>query len=242
MPYDPNEDSKTKRLNEWMRQARSEGLVDGDFVWVSGKEEAIKQWLDRGRKTGVLLLAGALDPSEQDGLQKRFRAVITLLLTFMAVGLLMVGLGIGSSTMPPLLVSVAAGLLGSATAAFISCLNRRANGFEDKLGNTFPDPMENKERFGQSMSYWLMCRPFLGAVMGGIAYWGMAGGVFISAEKAKAFPGELAKVAFVGAVAELFAKTLYDILQNILKSTFKTQRPNNALHPTVAGASVSDRG
>jgi hypothetical protein len=50
----------------------------------------------------------------------------------------------------------------------------------------------------------------------------MAGGVFISAEKAKEFPSQLAKVAFVGSIAGLFAKTLYDILQNVLKSTFKT--------------------
>jgi hypothetical protein len=223
MTYNPNEDPKTKRLNEWLRQGQSEGLVDDRLAWVSGKEDAIEKWLKRGKESGVLLLAGELSEACQRELQTRFRWVLAFLLTMMGAGVSAIfWLGKSPTTSSHLLTGVVAGLLGSATAAFISCLDRRANGFEDKYGNAFPDPMERKERFGKSMSYWLMCRPFLGVVMGVIAYLWVASGLLPGMKPPDSSAEDFYRVAFVGSIAGLFAKTLYDILQNVLKGILKS--------------------
>jgi len=182
MRFDPNQEPTTKRLNEWMIQGKAERLFDDQLAWTSGKEEAIKEWLDRGRKRGVLLLASELDKLERDLLHKRFKYVAAYL-----VGLILLAISVismASARLLPLLVCVVAGILGSAAAALISSLNRRANGFEDRLGNASPDPFEKKERFSDGMSYWFFCRPFLGAAMAAIAYWGMAGAVFLSGNDA----------------------------------------------------------
>jgi hypothetical protein len=219
MSYDPDQDSTTKHLREWLSQGQCEGLFDDKLRWLPGKADAIKEWLDRGKRSGVLLLAGELAPADRASLERRFYFVVGYLLAMMIAGIWVIVSGISQGWLTLPYLSAIAGLLGSATAAYISCLNRRANGFEDRQGNGFPDPLVKKERFGEGMSYWFLGRPFLGAVMGLIAYWGLSGG--ISYEGTTAFPESATRVAFIGSIAGLFAKTLYEILLGALKATFK---------------------
>lgn len=219
MSYDPDHDPTAKHLREWLSQGQSEGLFDDKLRWLPGKADAIKEWLDRGKRSGVLLLAGKLAPADRASLQKRFYFVVGYLLALMIASSWVIVSGVSQEWLPLPYLSLVAGLLGSATAAYISCLNRRANGFEDNLGNGFPDPLVRKERFGEGMSYWFLGRPFLGAVMGLIAYWGLNSGA--SGQGAAAFAESATHVAFISSIAGLFAKTLYEILLGVLKATFK---------------------
>jgi len=112
-------------------------------------------------------------------------------------------------------ISVRAGALGSTTTALVSCLNRRANGFEDRCGRQTPDPDTRKERFNQGMYYWFLARPFLGATVAAVIYWGIQGGVF------ELSLTQSAEVAFYGFLSGLLAKTILDLLRGLLKNIFK---------------------
>ena len=60
----------------------------------------------------------------------------------------------------------------------MSCLNRYTHGLEGSNGGQTPFPKERKERFNAGMYYWFLFRPWLGAVVGLAAYWGLAAKVF----------------------------------------------------------------
>lgn len=118
----------------------------------------------------------------------------------------------------PIFLALIAGVLGSATAAIVSCLDRRADGFEDSQGAQVPRTKERKERFNEGMFYWFLVRPWLGAVMGAVAYWGLTGKVF--GEKGD-LDANLARLAFYCFIAGLLAKSLIDIFRGLLKNIFK---------------------
>jgi hypothetical protein len=130
-------------------------------------------------------------------------------------GLLVIVTAVGGLRMAQAMwISVTAGALGSATTALVSCLNRRANGFEDRCGRQTPDPDTRKERFNQGMYYWFLARPFLGATVAAVIYWGIQGGVF------ELSLTQSAEVAFYGFLSGLLAKTILDLLRGLLKNIF----------------------
>ena len=113
---------------------------------------------------------------------------------------------------PPLL-GVAAGFLGSSTAALRSALDRHANGIENADGRQWPDPENKKERFNLRMATWFWYRPILGAVMGFVVYLAAQAGLL---QAARSGPG----LAFFALLAGLFAKSLLDLLLDKFKALF----------------------
>jgi hypothetical protein len=111
------------------------------------------------------------------------------------------------------LISLLAGFLGSSTAALRSCLDRHAQGIEDKDGHQWPDPRSKKERFNRRMAVWFWYRPVLGAVVGFMVYLAGASGVFSRAHSA---PG----LAFFALIGGLFAKSLLDLFLDKFKTLF----------------------
>lgn len=63
-----------------------------------------------------------------------------------------------------------------------------------------PNPDTRKERFNQGMYYWFLARPFLGATVAAVIYWGIQGGVF------ELSLTQSAEVAFYGFLSGLLAK------------------------------------
>jgi hypothetical protein len=119
-----------------------------------------------------------------------------------------------------LLLALATGIIGSATAAFVSALDRHAQGLEDRNGGATPEPEIRKERFSERMFYWFLGRPWLGAVVSVAVFWGGLGGNFTDS-KTSADPSSGPKVAFYGILAGLFAKSVLDILRNLPKNVFR---------------------
>jgi len=174
-------------------------------------------WLD----THSSLPANPISPGDMDSLERRFLFVRNYLsgVIIASVGAAALCLRLSSDEGCVILLSIAAGILGSGAAALRSALDRRANGFADKNGNAWPDPNTRKGRFSEAMSHWFLLRPLLGAVTGPLAYWGTVGGVLGCPAKETATSPE--KVAFLAALAGLFAKSLLDLLQRALKDVFK---------------------
>jgi len=119
-----------------------------------------------------------------------------------------------------LLVALATGVIGSATAAFVSALDRHAHGLEDKAGVGTPDPDVSRERFSERMFYWFLGRPWLGAVVSVAVFWGILGGD-LTPDGASRTDLSGPNVAFYGLLAGLFAKSVLDILRNLPKNVFR---------------------
>jgi predicted membrane-bound spermidine synthase len=119
---------------------------------------------------------------------------------------------------PRVLLAIAGGLLGSAIAALMSCVQRRADGFEDSYGKQVPESEERKDRFNRGMFYWFLVRPWLGGVVGAVAYWSLVGKVF--GDKGD-LDSDLPRLAFYSFIAGLFAKSLLEIFGGLLKNVFK---------------------
>jgi hypothetical protein len=214
MAYDPKKDPAAQKLSEWIITAQREGLHERDVGWNPAKGDLIKAWLDQGKREGILALVGVPSPEQLEILERRFKQVRLWLLAVLIGGAATVGFGITTFHLAPPFLATTAGLVGSATAALISCLDRRANGFEAPDGAAFPDPATKKERFGLGMAEWLMTRPALGLFMGWLAYFGISGNVL----RPQTMSVTLEAMIFWAAVAGLFAKTLYDLLLGFLKA------------------------
>ena len=115
-------------------------------------------------------------------------------------------------------LALATGLLGSAIAALISCVQRHADGFEDSCGAQIPPREKTTDRFNRGMYYWFLVRPWLGAVIGTVAYWGLIGKVF--GDKGD-LDADLPRLAFYSFVAGFLAKSLLEIFSGLLKNIFK---------------------
>lgn len=110
-----------------------------------------------------------------------------------------------------LALAVATGTLGSAIAALLSALERRANGWELSNGWKYPRP-EPRDKFQTSMVPMFVARPLLGSVMGVILYlypWpaALAGSEGIS-------------VGFWGFVMGYLAKSFLEVVKGLFKSVF----------------------
>ena len=154
-------------------------------------------------------------------LERRFRYTLGYLAVVMAVPLLLTAYLLSQgSPQPLLLIAIACGTVGSATAAFVSALERHAQGLEDRMGGATPDPTAKKERFSERMFYWFLARPWLGAVVGAAVFWGLSGGD-LGTDATTARPLSGPRVAFYGLLSGLFAKSVLDILRNLPKNLFR---------------------
>jgi hypothetical protein len=70
----------------------------------------------------------------------------------------------------------------------------------------------------RGMYYWFLVRPWLGAVIGTVAYWGLIGKVF--GDKGD-LDADLPRLAFYSFVAGFLAKSLLEIFSGLLKNIFK---------------------
>jgi hypothetical protein len=159
------------------------------------------------------------DETERTRLEWLFRGTLIYLALVLGGALLYAADQVRAAKPRLFLLCVAAGIAGSATGALVSALDRHANGFEDKKGDTTPESSEKKERFSERMFYWFVMRPWLGAVVATGVFWGLASGQWPEAGAAASF--STSRVALYGLVTGLFAKSLLDILRNIPKNVFR---------------------
>lgn len=160
------------------------------------------------------------DETERDSLARLFHVNLLYLFLILAASLLLSIRLVGApSPAGALVIAIVTGILGSATAAFISCLDRRANGFEDSQGNQSPPSEHRVGRFNRGMFYWFLARPWLGAVTAAIAYWGIVGGILTPGPGAALAPEQ---AAFYGFLAGLLAKSLLDVLKGLLANIFRS--------------------
>jgi hypothetical protein len=160
----------------------------------------------------------AFNEAERPALMRLFRANLIYLAVLIAASL---STSIYFVAHPPqlrALLALATGLLGSALAALISCVQRHADGFEDSCGAQTPPREKTTDRFNRGMHYWFLVRPWLGAVVGTVAYWGLIGKVF--GDKGD-LDADLPRLAFYGFVAGFLAKSLLEIFSGLLKNMFK---------------------
>lgn len=106
------------------------------------------------------------DENQRQPLEHLFRFTLAYLGLAIAVGLLVTVYCLHKSGSGELLVvAPATGVVGSATGALVSALDRHANGLEDRAGGSLPEPEQTKERFSERMFYWFLARPWLGGVV-----------------------------------------------------------------------------
>lgn len=103
------------------------------------------------------------DKAELEALEKRARGVIGFLLGII-LGFTGVSWGlftyVNCQYYPNLLLlCICVSIVGSATAAFMSCLQRVSDGWELADGQQIPKP-NNKERFNAKLAYVLLFRRF----------------------------------------------------------------------------------
>jgi len=190
-----------KELKNWLDKGEAEKYFDADFkVDLNGKDSGFRDWLDQGRLRGFLKFQGV---TKQDiySLKKRFNLVIRILavsiLFFAVLTCVLINFKI-----PNFWIVAVAGILGSSAAAFISTLDRYANGVEDFHGNAYPDSKTKKERFNERFSNWLLYRPILGIVAAALIFYGSY--ALIPANSTWK-PSSSEQFAFLGLVAGLFA-------------------------------------
>jgi hypothetical protein len=203
-----------KELSEWLKEGGDNQYFDTEFkVNLNGKDPDFRLWLDQGRFSGFLKYQGVTE-EDVNLLRTRFKFVIRTLAILIVLFTLLTWTLIYTGV-PPFWVVVMSGILGSSTAAFVSTLDRWANGIEDFHGNAYPDPSTRKQRFNERFSNWLLYRPLLGIVAAALIYFGTNA---LIPDDSTWRPSTLEAFAFLGIVAGLFAKTLIEILLDAFKS------------------------
>ncbi len=199
-----------RELRSWLEEGKS--YFDSDSrVDLNRRDDKFRLWLDRGRQAGFLKYSGVLS-KDIETLKKRFRCVVrTLALLILVFALATWFMAFGRIFF---LIVVCGGVLGSSTAAFISALDRWANGVEDFHGNAYPDPTTKKERFNERFSSWLLFRPILGISAASLIFFGSDA---LIPNNSPWKPETSGSYAFIGIVAGLFAKTLIKVLLKAFK-------------------------
>jgi hypothetical protein len=113
-----------------------------------------------------------------------------------------------------LALAVVTGTLGSAVAALLSVLDRRAHGWELSNGWKYPQA-EPKDKFQLSMVPLFWARPLLGAVMGVLLY------VYPWPDKVAGLSD--VSIGFWGFVLGYLAKSFLDVLKGLFKNVFGKQ-------------------
>lgn len=113
-----------------------------------------------------------------------------------------------STCIGTLLDSIAAGILGSTSAALLSALDRIAHGWEDSYGNKYPQD-EPKDKFNIGMVTFFLFRPVFGILAGLLVYFGL--------QTKYVGDGTLAipNVIFWSLLCGLFVKSLIEKLKNL---------------------------
>jgi hypothetical protein len=223
-----------KELSTWLLEGKGQELVGDDFTVkyeFDPKHDERRRDLDRWlRRSPFLTLkqGETLDPDERTKLEHWFRRVLAFLtIVGIAAALGIVFVWNHDPDKHKLAICVFSAFFGGCIAAFRSCLDRRANGFEDKYGNRSPDPADKKQRFGGGMARWFIGRPLLSASVGLLLFFGLEGKVFpealikeISGEESKT----VAPLVFYACLAGLLAKTLLDLFLEAGKKLFRVEK------------------
>lgn len=168
----------------------------------------------------ILSLFYSTQSSDEVKKLERLSMIVFLVLSFViAVASIMMAFCIQKGLL--ITSGVMAGIVGSATAALLSALQRRASGWELEDGTAIPtrgddDPVQTKERFSLRMASFFIFRPFLGIIAGLIVYYGGDSLFDLNTEEPKQFK----VIIFYCLLAGLFAKTLIEILKGIFKAMF----------------------
>lgn len=211
-------------FTRWLQEGRTKNVLDSTTLNIGGDQKTLYEWLQGAPSaiSAIIHYGGPVSDNERKRLCAWFWFVLGYL-TLIGVASAWYVVGEAAQASPRRLrVAVIAGVLGSCIAAFRSCLDRRANGFEDKDGNVAPG-IEKKERFTDGMVVWFLGRPTLGAAVGLLVYAGLMGGVFSAAVKEELLNGDIWKFLFYAALAGLFAKTILDLLLEVVKKVFRVE-------------------
>jgi ABC-type Fe3+-siderophore transport system permease subunit len=165
------------------------------------------------------LVAAPFDENQRSRLERLFIGTLVYLSILIAGAIWYTANHVGAPNASLFLICVATGVVGSATGALVSALERHANGLEDRDGAAMPDPEKPKERFSERMFYWFTMRPWLGAVVAAGVFWGLSSGQW--QESSSGTPLLPSRVAFYGFLSGLFAKSMLDILRNLPKNVFR---------------------
>jgi hypothetical protein len=212
---------RAKEISDWLASGRAQNVLDQNLAVDTSNLDALKSWF-RYVPSMTFVEGETLCEDQRSRLEARFWLVFSYIVLLGVVSASVVLKESSSKTPPSILtICVAASLFGSCVAAFRSCLDRRANGFEDKYGNTSPDPSQSKERFGDGMFSWFIGRPILGAAVGVLAYLGLTGQILSEGMASTLTVGPPTRLAFFTALAGLFAKTLLDLLLEVTKKIFR---------------------
>jgi hypothetical protein len=210
----------TEAITRWLIDGRAKAVLDSETLQLAvADQQALYEWL-RGAPATSIHYGQQVSPGERSRLSKWFWAILLYLATIGVISASWAALEVARTSPRRMPLAVVAGILGSCIAAFRSCLDRRAAGFEDQYGNVAPG-FEKKERFSDGMVVWFLGRPVLGAAVGLVIYAGLQGGVFSAAVKEGVLAGDPWKFFFYTTLAGLFAKTILDILLDVVKKTFK---------------------
>jgi hypothetical protein len=107
---------------------------------------------------------------------------------------------------------ITAGVLGSASSALISALQRKANGWETEDGKKHPIDGK-KEMFSQRMATFFLFRPTFGVIGGLLIYFGMQSKYF-----GDTGIEDPSKVIFWSLLSGLFVKSLLEKLKDLFDS------------------------
>lgn len=211
-------EERARAIAEWLQDGRQQQILDEELQG-SGSLQELLGWLAKAPPTQVTG-AETLYAGERRRLTRRFWLVFAYLAILGVVsGWFTVNTAL-STTLVSVTAFLCAGLFGSSVAAFRSCLDRRANGFEDRYGNATPDPKTAKERFADGMITWFIGRPLLGAAVGAITYLALQGKVFGNELSLEALQDNPSRLMFYTCVVGLFAKTVLDLLLDLTKKIF----------------------
>lgn len=146
--------------------------------------------------------------NEKTELEHYFIAVMIIL-----VGLILITSFIISqnnkSNLDLIWICISAGVLGSATSALISALQRKANGWEFSNGLKYPSDSPD-DKFSIRMATFFMGRPLLGIVAGLIVFFGFS---IVFEKSENTF--EKTSLIFWSILAGLFAKSLIAKLKDL---------------------------
>jgi RsiW-degrading membrane proteinase PrsW (M82 family) len=154
---------------------------------------------------------------EKKSLDKLALIVLIYLVAFSVIAFF-AGYGLfGKGGIWMVVASALIGISGSGVAAFTSCLDRYATGFELEDGTKVPEGAKGKETFNKRMARWFVFRPFLGLLVAPVFIWGME--YFVS-DPAK-YTSSINRLGFSAFVGGLLAKSVIDLIKGLFKNIFK---------------------
>ena len=170
-------------------------------------------------------MANPLTPAQQQEIEQLAKQathltwyLLGVILLFLVVSVLLGTYGPTMANAPwwGIVLSIAAGTVGSGVAAVQSAQQRRANGWEVNDGTKYPED-KPEDKFTEGMLPLFYTRPFLGSVVGAVFYFG-APSVFGLGASVHENPEQLAFWSFVvGVLAKTFLETLKDLFKKLGK-------------------------